>query len=239
MYFSRVRIENEDVTEIRLLRAIQGDMYAAHQLIWKLFPNRPSGNRGFLFRQEFEKEQLRFSDLRRGMPIFYLISNDKPTPLAGLLAVDSKEYSPKLTAGDQLFFSLRLNPVVGRKVKGKKNSVKHDVLMDAKHQAKKSQIDNPAKIEQLQQKAVFDWLTFEKRSERLGFSLNENSNIEVTSYRQNRLRKRGQEDIEFSSVDISGNLTVANPEVFLRESLYKGIGHSKSFGCGMMMVRRV
>ncbi len=54
-----------------------------HQLIWRLFPDDSDGNRTFLFRQEFEKEQLKFESTRRGLPIFYVVSEKVPVPIDG------------------------------------------------------------------------------------------------------------------------------------------------------------
>ncbi len=68
MHFSRVRIATGNLAQVALLKVLQGDAYSIHQLVWKLFPNDPEKKRGFLFRQEFEKEQISFSETRRGMP---------------------------------------------------------------------------------------------------------------------------------------------------------------------------
>ena len=48
-----------------------------------------------------------------------------------MFSIKHKPYSPKLQAGAQLAFKLRANPVVARKCEGKKNSVRHDVVMDS------------------------------------------------------------------------------------------------------------
>lgn len=42
----------------------------------------------------------------------------------------------------------------------------------------------------------------------------------------------------FSSVDFSGDLEVIDVELF-KKTLFEGIGRSKSFGCGLMLVRRI
>ena len=43
--------------------------------------------------------------------------------------------------------------------------------------------------------------------------------------------------LRFSTVDLSGELTVLEPEIFAN-ALYDGIGHAKAFGCGLLLVRR-
>jgi len=42
----------------------------------------------------------------------------------------------------------------------------------------------------------------------------------------------------FSSVDFTGELQITDPEKF-RQTLFQGMGRSKAFGCGLLMVRRV
>ena len=45
-----------------------------------------------------------------------------------------KPYAPRLAVGDRLAFRLRANPTIARKEEGKKNSPRHDVVMDAQYQ---------------------------------------------------------------------------------------------------------
>jgi len=45
-----------------------------------------------------------------------------------------KSYAPRLAVGDRLAFRLRANPTIARKEEGKKNSPRHDVVMDAQYQ---------------------------------------------------------------------------------------------------------
>jgi CRISPR-associated protein Cas6/Cse3/CasE subtype I-E len=44
--------------------------------------------------------------------------------------------------------------------------------------------------------------------------------------------------LRFSTVDFSGELTVIDPTAFAL-ALRDGLGHSKAFGCGLMLVRRL
>ena len=59
--------------------------------------------------------------------------------------------------------------------------------------------------------------------------------VRVDSYAQHRAERK---DIHFSTVDFTGELEISNATSF-RKTLIAGIGHAKSFGCGMMLVRRV
>jgi len=235
MFFSRVRIDDSSCASASLLKVFQGDVYDMHQLIWKLFPHAPDKKRDFLFRQEFEKEQLSFSDTRRGMPLFYVVSHDKPVAVDGLLSVETKEYKPKLSSGDRLGFDIRVNPVVARKTEGKKNSSKHNILMDAKLRARTEGITDTSEIQSRIKAAVHQWLT--SKGKKGGFAI-ENQTIEISGSYKNVIRRNGSENIMFNSIDLSGVLTVTDASQF-QDVLFKGIGHSKSFGCGLMMVRRI
>lgn len=233
MFFSRVRIETGAMVQARLLKECQGDLYAIHQLLWKLFPDDSGGRRPFLFRQEIEKEQLTIENTRRGLPLFYVVSQRAPVPVNGLLNVDIKEYCPKIKAGTRLSFDVRVNPVIARKTDGKENSVKHDVSMDAKHQAKARGITDSLEIASLMQNAVSEW--FLEKGNVFGFQPENSDMVEITSYRQHLLRK-GSNRIRFSSVDLTGVLRVVDSNLF-EKALFNGIGSAKAFGCGLLLVK--
>jgi len=129
MYFSQVRIRTKIQQSSELHRLIQGNAYGIHQLLWNLFPNR--NIRSFLYREEIAREQLGVQSGVKGEPIFYLVSEERPAVDDPLLKVETKVYSPKLRPGDTLAFKLRANPVIARKCAGRKNSVRHDVVMDS------------------------------------------------------------------------------------------------------------
>jgi CRISPR system Cascade subunit CasE len=129
MYFSRIRIR-PDVQDLHLL--ISGNAYGAHQMLWKLFPARGEG-RAFLFREEIAKDQIPFHKGVKGEPLFYTVSESPPLSEHTIFAVESKPYTPNLSRGNRLAFRLRANPTIARKTEGKKNSARHDVVMDAQY----------------------------------------------------------------------------------------------------------
>jgi CRISPR system Cascade subunit CasE len=220
---------------------LNGNGYAVHQLIWTLFPGRPGADRTFLFRQEFEKEQLSAVTSVRGIPLFYVLSKDKPSTQTDILVTETKEYAPKLLAGDKLAFSLRANPVIARKQNnGKRNSKHCDVLMDVKYHLKHSNaVLSHEQIQVAQNQAVADWLV--RKGTTAGFNIPEIDGLQIAAYQQQVLSKRSSvrnDEIKFSSVDISGIIEVTDPVLFL-QMLEKGLGSAKSFGCGMMMIRRI
>lgn len=128
MYFSRIRIR-PDVRDLHLL--VSGNGYGAHQLLWKLFPG--DEKRSFIFREEVAREQMPFHKGVKGEPVFYLVSGSQPISDHPIFAVESKTYAPKLANGERLAFRLRANPTIARKEEGKKNSSRHDVVMDAQY----------------------------------------------------------------------------------------------------------
>ena len=234
MYFSRVRIHTGAIPHGTLLRVLRGDAYASHKLIWKLFSNNPLDKRAFLFRQEVEKEQLPLSIERRGLPIYYVVSEKRPVNLDGLMQVETKTYNPQLSPSMRLSFELRVNPVIARAAAGNKISSKHDVMMDAKRRAKQENVTDRALVRAAMDAAAVNWLY--ERASALGFRLIDRSLVEVSGYRQHFVRRRDSRGITFSSVDLSGALEVIDPEK-VRTLLFTGMGRSRSFGCGMMMVR--
>jgi CRISPR system Cascade subunit CasE len=200
------------------------DGYVAHQLLWGLFPNHGEKKRDFLF-HEIKREST---------PQFLLVSQEQPVQ-TDALSVASKPYAPQLAMGQRLAFTLVVNPVVSRKIVGKKNSAKHDVWMDAKWQAKKKGITGQALVDACEG-AVKSWLV--RQGERCGFQLPENRII-VEGYLQKRFyKRRKKEPICFSSINCRGVLTVTDSLKFT-EMLFCGLGRSKSFGCGLMLVRKI
>ncbi len=81
------------------------------------------------------------------------------------------------------------------------------------------------------------WL--KERAATNGFSISPNG-VRVGGYQQHKLFKgKGNNPITFSTLDFNGILTVTEPDVFVEKCLFEGIGPSKGFGCGLMLVRRV
>jgi CRISPR system Cascade subunit CasE len=231
MLLSRVRVAPQGLDPQHFHAVMKGDAYGNHQLLWKLFPD--DEERPFLFRQEDERT-LASNGNPRGIPLFYVLSTTEPVDVPGLLQCETRPFEPKLDIGSRLHFRLRANPVVARRREGESRSRVHDVLMDAKTQARSAKIDDPAAIRGAMDEAAVRWLANKERSDRAGYSLLHEP--EVTGYRQHVHRRRGRE-IRFSSVDYEGALEVVEPRRFLG-SLASGIGRSRAFGCGMWMIRR-
>ncbi|MBD9358284.1 type I-E CRISPR-associated protein Cas6/Cse3/CasE [Methylomonas sp. EbA] len=57
------------------------------------------------------------------------------------------------------------------------------------------------------------------------------------SYAWHSLDSKGRK-AGFSSIDFTGQLQITDVEKF-EQALFHGIGRSKAFGCGLLMIRRV
>lgn len=223
MFFSRIHIQRGPAFFQFTRSDVKDSLYAAHKLLWKAFPEAPNAPRDFLFRQE----------VRQGLPCFFVVSARRPVN-HDLFKIETKDYTPQITNGQRLAFSLTANPVIARKAEGKKHSEKHDVWMDAKREAKEMRLDPEKLVEHCMNRAR-QWLV--NRAEPLGFST-EDSQVNVDGYFQHQFYRRKSRPIRFSSLNYEGVLTVTDPELFLR-TLYEGIGRSRAFGCGLMLVRRL
>ncbi len=221
MFFSRVKLDSDRVSAAQLGRLVKGDQYLPHQLLWGLFSTGEGADRDkirpFIYRAMDNAT----------WPTFYLLSDDKPDDAQGYFQVDSKPFKPALRPGMRLHFDLRANPVKrSRTADGRQQ--RHDVVMDLKH---KQSGDLDAR--ELEHQAAFNWLG--ARAEGLGFRLIDKT-FNADSYRQHRIPRGGGKPIRFSSLDMRGMLEVTDSER-LRDALCNGVGPSKSFGCGLLLVR--
>jgi CRISPR system Cascade subunit CasE len=232
MYLSRVQVAPNGLDSSVLARLMQGDAYGNHQLLWRLFPDQHE--RPFLFRQEFEGESPLAAPHRpQALPLFYVLSSVEPTPAPRLMDCESKPFHPRLYNGQRLAFRLRANPTVARRDPGRKNSRRHDVLMDAKAAARTEGHSASESVAERMDRAAQEWLADAQRGERSGYRLE--TVPAVGAYQQHVQRRKGRE-IRFSSIDYEGTLRVTDPERFWR-TLSQGIGHARAFGCGMWMIR--
>ena len=241
MYLSRVNVSADQPDQ--LAKILKADHYELHRLLWRLFPEHKENDpRDFLFRRDESK----------GFPVFYVQSSIKPSPLAGILAVESKEFNPQLKAGDKLRFTLRANPVAQitkeRTIEEQEllrtdrqkiglmdqetlpmKRIRHDVVMQLK-KTLSNEVGQYSQAE-LEQLAGETWL--QKKAENNGFKL---LSVIADGYQQYHFKKRG---IKISTLDFQGILEVTEPEVFIRDALYKGIGPAKAFGCGLLSLARI
>lgn len=198
-----------------------GNDASGHGLVWTLF--RTEESRNFLYRQEGVGPS----------PSFLVLSSRPPENPEGLWSVETKTFAPQLVAKETLDFSIRVNPTRRRSNRGSGPVAgkRVDVVMDAKAQLPAEQ-RRTLDASKFVDSACRSWL--EAKSEASGFRV---LGCSADGYRQLRLPRRGTRPATISTVDLKGTLEVLEPDLFV-DSVVRGFGTAKAFGCGLMLVRR-
>ncbi len=226
MFFSRMTLQANADKNSAFWQTFKNP-YTLHQSIWKLFSDNPNRDRDFIYRLDQE----------RNRPFVYAASAREPLDRQDLWHIESKAYQPKLLSGMRLSFMLRANPIRTKRDEAGKQH-RHDVVMETKTclRSEKAEQSSDISTATLIQEAGSLWLS--ARTEKNGFSLRPDL-LRVDGYQQHRFFKgQGKKKISISTLDFIGILSVEDPTNFL-QTLYKGIGPAKAFGCGMLMVKRV
>lgn len=225
MYFSRITLRGNARQSSDFWRVFQSP-YTLHQSIWKIFSDHADRRRDFLYRLDKDRQS----------PLIYAISTRVPTQSRDIWNIESKSYTPQIKAGSQLSFMLRVNPVVSKRDINNKQH-RHDVVMDLKKRLKEQKIppEEMPTITAIAQETGWGWLA--ARSESNGFSVRQDQ-IRADGYRHECFVKKGGRKISYSTLDFTGELTVTDSKLFL-DTLYKGIGPVKAFGCGLMLIKRI
>lgn len=221
MFLSKVALHQSAQTAKELAKYGANGAYTSHQLLWKLFSN--DSERRFLFREEMGLG---------GLPHYFVLSQTKPEINQNLFNVQTKPFQPQLVTGTRLAYKLRVNPTVC--ITDDSGSKRHDVLMHAKHQAKNNGIHSSSEIKVVMEQAAHAWIANEKRLALWGIQLEQLPEIEC--YTQHRSKKKSGHQLQFSSVDFQGSLTIKEPELFIKQ-YSQGFGRAKSLGCGLMLIR--
>ena len=221
MFLSKVTMISSPQTAQELAKLQRNGVYASHQLIWQLFSNVTE--RSFLYREEMGIT---------GMPEFYVLSKTEPQASLPIFSCVTKVFEPKLKKGQRLSFKLRVNPTVC--VKGDDGKQRrHDVMMQAKYNVK-DELSDAQTLKMHMEQAAISWLNNEKRLDEWGITLDCQPSID--GYTQHKVQKK-RHQIQFSSVDYQGMLTVQYPQKFINQYA-KGFGRAKGMGCGLMMIKR-
>lgn len=228
MYLSRIRLDRNAPAKALygLLEpeAPGARMDAHHRLVWTLFPAPDGHKRDFLWRAE-------------GAGRFMVLSA-RPPQANDLFhqPLESKEFAPSLSPGDQLAFVLRVNATRDRPT-SKLQDGRHrrvDVLMHALHAVPRD--ERAVKRFALAGREGENWLS--RQGTRNGFDLNsfqleDYSTVPLPARRSAHTRHGAN----FGIFDMSGVLTVNEPKTFINR-LYAGFGRARGFGCGLMLIRR-
>lgn len=226
MYLSKVSFLTTHVKESA--RFLRGGLFEEHQLIWNLFENSPQQTRDFLYRRE---------DKPKCLPYFYVLSQRKPETQLEQLDIQTKPFNPVIKRGDRLAFSLRANAVVTRKIGESSNKrIRRDII-EAKVDEYKKRFENPADLPGstlIHHEAATEWIN--RQSEQHGFNCH---SFHVENHQYRKAEKPGDKNIRvFTSLDFYGDIEVQDTDRFI-EILSSGLGRSKAFGCGLMLIRRV
>jgi CRISPR system Cascade subunit CasE len=222
MIITKVRLSRRAGTQGSLAKVLLtgAAQDQSHGLVWSLFSRADKPERDFLFRE-----------IEPGA--FIIVAHRPPDDPHSLWDIaPPKPYSPELKAGDRLGFVLRANPAMAISQPNRKRSKHVDVIMHAK-QGLAGEARRAFSADDTSRVAV-DWLA--KRGPSIGAEV-DTKKCTATGYTQVRIPK-APKPITFSQIDFSGQLTVTDSTRF-QASLFDGIGKARSYGCGLVLVRRI
>ena len=190
--------------------------YEIHRCLWRLFPGEGKEARGAL-EEERQGFLFRVEQYAAGRPVRVLLqSRLAPAAAEGLALLGTRRFDPQPEAGQSLAFVLTANPV--------KTVV--DSLKDDKPGKRSATVRVPL-VKEEEQRA---WLIRK---------LAPGAEVEQATV-------RAHEPIYFRKSNRAGKIVSATFEgvlrvrdgAGLRDMLAKGIGPAKSFGCGLLLLRR-
>ena len=229
LYLSRATLNRDASTNTLAALLDPNDANATldahHKLLWSLFADSSDRKRDFLWRADSGGK-------------FMLLSQRPPVDQHNLFDLNSREFAPSLASGDRLTFSLRVNAVVSRWAEGAsgKKKVRHDIVMDALHNAETEPTDLVAtradSRDEKTQTAARVWM--DKQGDRCGFKP---EHVLAQSYNTQRVPRRGASDARFGVLDLEGHMIVKDSKQLLA-SIAQGFGKAKAFGNGLMLIKR-
>jgi len=196
----------------------RGQRYSAqHNLLWAAFADGPDRERDFLWRE-----------IREGH--FLTLSARPPQPLDLFEPHQVKDYAPVLKRGNTITFQLRANAT---RMKRDDKRQRVDIVMDALHGVPREQ--RAARRMDVANDVARAWLA--RQGEASGFRLVSSIVEDYSTEALMRFSVLPKQKPQFGILDLSGQLEVAEPDLFLAQ-IAKGFGRAKSFGCGLMLIRR-
>lgn len=196
--------------------------YEIHRCLWRLFPGEAPESRhgrteqraGFLFRTEAYKT---------GRPAQFLVqSRQRPTSVSSIQTLGCREFDPQPQVAQRLAFVLTANPI--------------KTIVDTQAEAKPDKRPN----KQNQFKCRVPLVHEEQQREWLIRQLAAAATVEsvtVLPHPPLYFRKGGYGG-KIVTATFEGVLQIKAPDNLLR-ALENGIGPAKSFGCGLLLVRRI
>lgn len=240
MYLSKITYSSAHRAEMIKQLTLNRNLFHEHKMIWDLMPKNGDAKRDFLYRKE---EGGHF-------PFYYLLSEREPAQAHDFLNIQSKAFSPQLLLGGHYGFSLRANAVITRKADDtSKKRLRRDII-DAKVDEYKQRIplakDRPSSAV-IHHEAGQQWLS--AQGEKQGFKL---LDLMVSNHQFHQHKKSAaSHHRQFASLDFEGSLEITDPEKFIKamytgltnrdpkvDAMIRGLGRSKAFGCGLMLIRK-
>ena len=210
MYFSRLTPGGPLARDVA-----HWDLGRLHREVWRFFVLRPDVKRDFLFRLDLVADQ----------PSLYLFSRRWPGPPPEGWNIETASYRPDPGVGEQLAFTVRVNPIRYRDGK------RHDVVMDRKQQ--QPQWEATMSLAELVQEEGAIWL--HHREQEMGAAIHR---VRAFDYRVHRFYRKGRRSarpVSLATLELSGLLTVTDPTAF-RKTLTGGLGRARGFGCGLLLL---
>lgn len=219
LYFSHIRLARNPSARAlaALLRPTESGerVSAQHHLLWSVFADSAERERDFLWREE-----------RDGS--FLTLSARPPLQTDLFQPHQVKPYAPDLSPGEHLDFLLRANATRMRWGGKREDVVK--AAIDALEQRERA--GRRMEIASTEGKA---WL--ERQGEKSGFRV---MTAVAEDYATPSLPRPGashRNAMKLGILDLSGRVEITDPALFLTQ-MAQGFGRAKSFGCGLMLIRR-
>jgi len=229
LYLSRILFDSR---ERRIWKVMQSP-YRIHAAIMKAYPGHKPHSAGVLFRIEKAQKDIMIPILVQShvRPEWdYLIEQYE----SAVQLHPVKDISDlRFTQGQKLRFCLRANPIVTKKdnkgrlnTEGKAKTCRLPILIES-HQ-----------LEWIRKKGLC--VRRDKQdgtSVDGGFHVLQCLSINEPAWVHN---KQGQkEPIKIQTVIFQGILQVTDPDAFLQNSVIRGIGPAKAFGCGLLSLAKI
>ncbi|MCY4122489.1 MAG: type I-E CRISPR-associated protein Cas6/Cse3/CasE [Acidobacteria bacterium] len=197
-----------------------------HHLIWSLFADRADRRRDFLW-------------TANGPGAFVTLSARRPDDRHRLFDIDAAEpFEPLLAAGDRVAFRLHANPVVNQvRDREPRRMSKHDIITNVLRQHPTA--ERHRRFDEAVQSRGFSWLASQGAAK--GFSV-EPGEVRIHGYRRHEIARparrgrRRRDNPRYATLDFEGVLTVTDRAKLLR-AIATGFGSSRTWGCGLMLVR--
>ena len=228
MFFSKATLR-PGAARTSAYQSLTSQGHSAHRLVWSLFGDHADRNRDFVYRWDAH---------HRNGPVMHVVSEREPDDREGLFRVCTKKYDPQLQEGQVLDFRLKANPVVKKRDESGRQYV-HDVVMNAKWEMKQDGTWDDCDLTEAEliQREGAKWL--KRRTKIYGFDI-DSDHVRAEGHRKHTFCKpRNGREVTFTTMDLAGRLHVTDPDTFCGEALFGGVGPSKAYGCGLLMVRPV